>query len=352
VNGFDALAAIGAEARVKKLGFATTRTCYANRAGKRLGVMPAGSNPATLRTTRILRGGDLYQALKGLAVQRGALFDWTRALVDAHTDDDHVVVTMSDGSTERGDLLIGADGLYSRVRHLIDPGAPRPRATGFGCVFGLTRIPELTPDNGDLHSIFSKRGWFNYTVSPDGETWWSAYPIMDDLLARQNDQPLETERIRTRLLSSFGRDEGPAGELIGATEHDLKLSAQYNLAQVPVWSQGRMVIIGDAAHALLPSTGQSVAQLFESAAVLAQCLRDVGELTRALEYYESIRRKRIDRLLIKGRHTDPNNEGFIAKALQRVVFRLMLSKVSAPGGLDPMEWLMSHHIEWGRRVGT
>jgi 2-polyprenyl-6-methoxyphenol hydroxylase-like FAD-dependent oxidoreductase len=175
---------------------------------------------------------------------------------------------------------------------------------------------------------------------------------MGNLLTRDEGQCPGTEPLRAHLLSSFGRDEGPAKKLVAATEHDLKLSAQYSLAQVPVWSNDRIVIIGDAAHAVLPSTWQGVAQLFESAVVLAQCLRDIDEPTRALKYYESIRRKRTDRLLIAGRDTATKRDGFITDALQRVVFRVMLSRVSAPGGMDPMQWLINHHIEWDRRVGV
>ena len=350
VNGFDALAAINAETPVKRLGFPTTRTCYTSGTGKELGVAPSAPPLDSGRGARALRGPELYRALRSLAAHRGVLIEHSKTLVHAETDNDSVVVGFSDGTTARGDILVGADGMHSTVRYLIDPGAPAPRATGLGYTFGVARTPGLAPDGGDLHSMWGRRGWFNYVVSPSGEVWWSAYPITRHMFPHVLDHPPSTSQLKSQLIALFDRDDGPARDIVAATEHDLSLAAQYYLPSVPTWHRDRMVIIGDAAHAVLPSAEQGVAQLAESAVILAQCLRDIDDPTQAFRHYESARRERVEQLNVVGRMI--KRQGPVARVLRDVIFPHMLAKLSSPGGMDALNWLYHHHIEWDHPINS
>ena len=70
-----------------------------------------------------------------------------------------------------------------------------------------------------------------------------------------------------------------------------------DLAHLPTWSNGAMIVIGDAAHAASPATTQGASLAIEDAIVLAQCLRDVPGLAAALATYEHLRRSRVERVV-------------------------------------------------------
>ena len=95
-----------------------------------------------------------------------------------------------DGTEAAGDLLIGADGIHSRTRRIIDPTTPEPRYTGLGNVGGFTRNASVDTRRGIYTMVFGKRAFFGYTVSPParsgglptrpapenspGQNWWPA----------------------------------------------------------------------------------------------------------------------------------------------------------------------------------
>ncbi|WP_276319862.1 FAD-dependent monooxygenase [Egibacter rhizosphaerae] len=112
----------------------------------------------------------------------------------------------------------------------------------------------------------------------------------------------------------------------------------------------RMIIIGDAAHAVSPSAGQGASMAIEDAVVLAQCLRDVPAIPRAFERYEQLRRDRVESVVAQGRR---NGQGKTAGAFGRVtrdLFMPLAMRAMFRGGRDPFRWQWDHHIDWDAPV--
>ena len=82
------------------------------------------------------------------------------------------------------------------------------------------------------------------------------------------------EQWRHQLADLLADDAGPAAELVRTGTLELAGDNTYDLPHVPTWSRGAMMIIGDAAHAPSPSSGQGASMALEDAVVLAQSLRD------------------------------------------------------------------------------
>src|SRR5262249_60440781 len=116
-------------------------------------------------------------------------------------------------------------------------------------------------------------------------------------------QTSREERDRTtpnqwkeRLIAAFASDRGPATALIDAGTLQLAGDNTHDLPSVPTWHKGPMIIIGDAAHAPSPSSGQGASMAMEDGVVLAKCLRDNASVKEAFNRFERLRRRRVERI--------------------------------------------------------
>jgi FAD-dependent urate hydroxylase len=353
VNGLDALGAVDADGPIRELGFPTGKIRFFSGTGKSLGAMAIGPVLADGTVTRSLRRADLYGALYDLAVRRGVRIEHGRRLVSAAASPGGVTARFADGTSASGDVLIGADGLRSTVRALIDPAAPAPRYTGMGNVGGFTRTPGVEPDGGDYRMIWGKRCFFGYTVSPDGEVWWFANPPSRRELSAAELRAARSDQLRARLVSLLELDNGPAARIVGSTMSGILLGNQYDIPSIPTWHGDRMVVIGDAAHAVSPSTGQGVSQAFEDAVVLAQCLRDSGDVATALVAYERLRRGRVEAIAAWGaKMGGTKTAGPAMRVVRDLVLPHILAKGATPEAMDKQAWMFSHHIQWDRTGET
>ncbi|WP_449061789.1 FAD-dependent oxidoreductase [Planomonospora algeriensis] len=339
-NGLETLRLLDLHDLVCDLGMDTPRMEMRNGRGRLL---------ASLRQPgRTLKRTDLYRALRDEAVRRGVRVHYGKRLTDAETTADGVRAVFADGSTAEGDLLVGADGLRSRTRTLIDPGAPRARHVGLLNTGGFARGVTVPGRPGTNHFVFGRRCFFGYLVHPDGEVWWFANPP-----SRREPTPEELAAItpaqwRARLVELFRDDTGPMLDIIGATEHILPGWNTYDFPTVPKWSGGRMVIIGDAAHATSPSSGQGASMAIEDAVVLARCLRDVPGTRDAFTAFERLRRARVERVVAQGRRNGsgkaPGAFGALFRDLALPVFLRQADRRNSLG------WMHDHRISWDDRV--
>ena len=126
-NGIDALRAVDAQHLVADIGIRTVSMRFTNGSGKILGTLPAGAPDDHGVWSRTVARLDLYRVLRDEAARRGIDIRFERRLVEATTESGGVQARFSDGETVTADLLIGADGIRSTVRDMIDPHAPTAR---------------------------------------------------------------------------------------------------------------------------------------------------------------------------------------------------------------------------------
>ena len=348
VNGLDALRAIDAHSGVLAAGFRSPTIELWSGTGKRLGEVSTGGELPDGSVALTMRRADLYQALLAEAWDRGIPIEHEKRLLDATpASEGGVVARFEDGTEAAGDLLIGADGIYSRTRRIIDPEAPAPRFSGLGNIGGFTRIPALTGEPGRYVMTFGKRVFFGYILSPSGEVWWFANPPSPEL-SRDELASLGSEQWKERLVALFAGDAGPAVEIIQGTDELLIGGNQYDMPRVPRWWRGPMIVIGDAAHAASPSSGQGASLAMEDAVTLAQSLRDLPDTRSALVAYEQMRRPRVERIVAWAARVNSNKApGPMVRALRDLLLPLILKR---QGSADSQRWVYDHHIEWDAPV--
>jgi len=347
-NGLDALRAIDAHHLVSAKGFPTPRMEIQSGSGKHLGDVPNGGKLPDGTVSQTLKRADLYRALRDEALRRGARVEYGKRLVDADLTPDGVAARFEDGTEAEGDLLIGADGIHSRTRRIIDPSAPAARYIPVLNIGGYTSDVRVPAGPGTFRMVFGKRAFFGYAVHPSGEIWWFANPPRVDEPTSAELAATTTGQWRKMLVDLFAEDDTPAVEIIRATPGELSGWATHDLPSVPTWHRGTMVIIGDAAHATAPSSGQGASMAIEDAVVLARCMRDLPDTRQAFAAYEKLRRTRVERIVAHGARTSNSKAaGPVARVLRDLMMPFLLKRVANGGSLA---WMHDYHIEWQEKV--
>ena len=342
-NGMAALAAVGIADEVAAAGVPTPRMVMETGSGKRLGQFEDLPGVPTSRTFTRAR---LYRALTDAALAAGVRIAYGKRLIGCTDDGDRVTASFADGSTAEADVLIGADGIRSTVRGLLDPAAPQPRFSGLIGLGGWCHEHDLPSTNGAMHLAYGKRAFFGYRIGDDGTAGWFANVRSARMLtAAQARETPATEWLR-RLHEQFADDTLPALRLLDRVGPDefVNVGGLQDMPPVPVWHRGRVALTGDAAHAMTPSSGQGASLSIESAVELARCLRDLP-VEQAFTTYEGLRRARVEK--VAARSARVNNDkapGPAGRVLRDLLFPVAMRTFYDPERM--FGWLHRHTIDW------
>ena len=327
-NGLEALALVGAQEAVRVIGQPMSSMIMADGRGRQIGEFPGLEG---LQPSRALWRFDLCRVLRECAVAAGVQIHSGKRLVDAEESADGVTARFADGSTATAEVLIGADGIRSRVRTLIDPNAPGPQQIpllNFGAISNVT-----VPARSDaMYFVFGKRAFLGYWNQPDGRTgWFSNLPDdtpMTIAQARQQSAEFWLRRLREEYA-----DDVPSRELVNHTVSDdlMSFGSMEIMPKVPRWHSSRMVLVGDSAHAPSSSSGQGASLAIESAIQLAQCLRDMPDAPIAFARYETLRRPRVEKVAARAAKTNNSKAlGPMATKMMSLLMPLALKTVMKP----------------------
>jgi 2-polyprenyl-6-methoxyphenol hydroxylase-like FAD-dependent oxidoreductase len=200
-----------------------------------------------------------------------------------------------DGTEERADLLVGADGLRSTIRRgLLGDGNPRYAGyTAWRAV--VAPEDELVPAD-EAWEVWGRGVRFICTQIGRGRVYWAVSKN-----APEGEHDVSTGAAKDALLELCAGWLEPVEELIAATEKAAILRTDiYDRDPVRKrWGKGRVTLLGDAAHPMTPDLGQGACQAIEDAIALVECLEERENIEAALELYEA-RRTRRTAALVRG----------------------------------------------------
>ncbi len=347
-NGVDALRVLGADKPALAVGFPTPGITLRSGTGKRLGESRTGQSLPDGTTSQTIKRPDLYRVLHDEATSRGVHIEHGKRLVGAEETGDRVRAVFADGSEAVGDVLIGCDGVHSTVRRIIDPAAPNPTYAGLINTGGYARGVRVDSEPGSYEMIFGKRAFFGYALAPDGEVWWFANVPRRDDPVRGALEAVGGDEWRRRLLALYAGDAGPAVPLIEATPEIMSMSPIHAIPHLPAWRSGRMIVIGDAAHAPSPTSGQGASLSIEDAVVLAKCLRDLPSPSAAFAAFEAARRPRVESIIKwAARINNSKAAGPVARVLRDAMLPRLLKMTANSKAFKQTH---DYHIDWDTPV--
>ena len=206
---------------------------------------------------------------------------------------DRVGASFENGATVEADILVGADGIHSVVRGALF-GPEDPAFTGCVAYRGLVPVERLRhlelevtaqlwmgPGGHFIHYYVQQRRLVNFVAVVDQDTWtresWTDRGNIADALAAFDGWHPQLHEILRAVDETF-------------------IWALFDRAPLARWSSGRVTLLGDACHPMLPFMAQGAAQALEDGAALTACLARVPDVPEALRLYEALRLPRASRI--------------------------------------------------------
>jgi 2-polyprenyl-6-methoxyphenol hydroxylase-like FAD-dependent oxidoreductase len=333
------LSRLGLEDALAASAIETAELAYFNRHGQRIWSEPRGRGAGYDFPQFSVHRGELQMLLLGTARARlGAeRVQCGRALAELEQVPGGVIARFADregrgGDLEqRGDALVGADGIHSRVRALLHPGEGPPRYSGRMLWRAVSRGPHFLTGRSMIMAGHQDQKFVCYPISravaeQDGVSlvnWIAELALPGDVPPPQDWSRRVDASVFAEPFAGWRFDWLDVPALIAGAEtiYEYPLADRDPLAR---WGRGRVTLLGDAAHPMYPIGSNGASQAILDADALADSLAAGDGVEQGLAEYERRRREPTSRIVLANRQNGPEQV-------------MQLAEERAPGGFAEIE---------------
>jgi 2-polyprenyl-6-methoxyphenol hydroxylase-like FAD-dependent oxidoreductase len=278
INAMRGLKELGlAEQVIERCGTPVERMEFRDYRGKLLMLWPVSELAARFGLPAV---GVTRTSLQALLVEgAGDALQLGSDVTSFEQDAEGVTVRLANGREERADFLVGADGIWSKTRIAL-LGDGEPHYSGYLTSRAVVEFDQALMPPGLFRQFWGRGQVFIAYRVADGRLYWVAATKLDDNGALD----------RQALLERYRTFADPVSAIIEATPDEVILAVDAKDRQpVKRWGDGRVTLLGDAAHPMSPTQGQGACQAIEDAVVLGKSLAHGGDVVQALRTYEERR---------------------------------------------------------------
>ena len=286
----------------------------------------------------VVHRGDLHAILLRACEDSPLIELRTRSEVHGYEQDGtHVTARLADGSAVTGSVLVGADGLWSKIRaQLVGDGPPRVSGhTTYRSVIATEKMPEDLRWNAATLWAGPKCHIVHYPLSG-----WKVFNLVvtfhNDAPEPVAGKPVTADEVR----KGFEHVHPRARQIIDCGE-DWKLWVLCDREPVETWVDGRVALLGDAAHPMMQYFAQGACMAMEDAVCLASHLAGTGDVETALERYRRQRLVRTARVQLQSREI---GQHIYHPAGAHAMVRNAVMRSKSPEQMyDTVAWLYGGH---------
>ncbi|MCY1695061.1 FAD-dependent monooxygenase [Curtobacterium sp. SL109] len=281
---------MGIEDDIRAATMGEVGTRFIGPSGRTIAAFPAGTSDSGGATAEleVLRG-DLARLLVG-GTSDATEYRYGDRITRIDQHDNGVTVGFEHGPDDRFDLVVAADGIGSSTRRLVFGDEPEIRSLGLETTYGT--IPRTAADD-DWWRWYNAPGGRSITLRPDqhGTIRAAMSVVTDRQRERAGSERGDLDAVRSRLHAVFGDAGWEAERVLAGFDHSEDLySEAIGQVHAPRWSDGRVVLVGDAAYCASPVSGMGTSLSLTGAYVLAGELAAHVHHRDALRAYERIMR--------------------------------------------------------------
>lgn len=290
-----------------------------------------------------------YILLKEIRAQ-GIKITFNKKLTDIVKLSNGIRACFEDRTTADGTLLVGADGVSSAVRKYILPDGPTPKFTGIVASGGFVPTAKLwnqTPEwMNNLNFVYGKNGFFGFGGADKGSIMWWTNLRVNTPYSKDELIHFDESKEKQMLLERYRNYTSPVPNIIQNCENPIRINI-FDIQSLPRWYEGRIMLIGDAAHAVSPNSGQGASMALEDAMLLAKLIRDDANYETAFSKFESMRKPRVERIVEEGRRRGDDKEVVdpIKSLLREIMIRIFVNLFGVKGN----QWLFEYKIDWDNK---
>jgi 2-polyprenyl-6-methoxyphenol hydroxylase-like FAD-dependent oxidoreductase len=305
-NGMRVLDQLGLAAPLLKEGVESAEFSFENQSGKVLARIPNGPASRYGLPSVFISRAVLHATLLNELERQKISIHYSKRLQGFVSNGSSVTAEFAHGSYAEGTILIGADGIHSQARRIVFPEASSPFYTGLMVVGGFAKDAALRPMDAKLqsraHMIYGTNGFFGYgyhdAADPTTVMWWSHQQRSEEPSAEEL-RSVNPDVLSKQLIDQHRGWAEPVPTILRSAQRVL-WGPIYDLPDLKTWSKDRVVLIGDAAHAISPHAGQGVSLALEDAICLAKRLRNAS-YPEAFASYQAVRQARVVKLIAEAR---------------------------------------------------
>ena len=349
-NGINVLQELGLSEKVINAGKIVDYNNFRNYRGKFLARIRPNAIKKFGQPFMMISRAALHEILYQEVVKQGIEVNFQKRLRGINEDTEGITAIFDDESRVESALIIGADGIHSATRKIIFNNAFPEEYTGFYGAGGFVQRSTVEQylgrhDHDALNLSFGLSGFFGFSFQTVDElTWWCSLELSEQD-AKQTLTNFSAGTLKNKLIADYKDFYQPVPQLIANTDHIIK-TVMYDMPSLPEWYKGKTILIGDAAHAVSPTSGLGASLALEDAMILAKLLRKytTNEYSQAFSDFQSARKSRTEKVRADAnKHNTDKKVHSRASAWFRDTMMWLFLRLF---GLGTADWKYNYKVEW------